>query len=359
MARGTAGDFETRGLKAIDKPGGDAHACASTASSWGNTLRLRIVVGLLLTAAILAVPDHDVFGSSFTIDSTVDDVDANPGDGSCATAGGECTLRAAVLETNALPGPDTIGLDFATYTLAITGAGEDASATGDLDIADDLTLVGGKIISETTGGALIGPGATIDGGGIDRVLHILGDVTVEISGVVIQNGLAAGAFDPNTFELGDGGGIFSGSGATLTLTKSAVKDNNAALNGGGVINAGTLTMIDAWASGNSAGHAVESAGGAGIANSGKATLIRTTVNVNSSGLSAGGILNAGSLELIESSIENNSAAAFGGGIWSGGTLTVKNNFISGNTVGIDTFPEGAGGGIYNLGTLAITGTTVT
>ena len=41
----------------------------------------------------------------FNVNSTQDAVDLNPGDGICATATGECTLRAAIQETNALPEP--------------------------------------------------------------------------------------------------------------------------------------------------------------------------------------------------------------------------------------------------------------
>ena len=41
-------------------------------------------------------------GSLFTVDSLADDVDALPNDGVCETAAGECTLRAAIGEVNAL-----------------------------------------------------------------------------------------------------------------------------------------------------------------------------------------------------------------------------------------------------------------
>ncbi len=47
-----------------------------------------------------------------TVNSTGDDADANPGDGVCqTTTPGECTLRAAIAEANALPGADTITFD--------------------------------------------------------------------------------------------------------------------------------------------------------------------------------------------------------------------------------------------------------
>ncbi|MDZ7733127.1 MAG: hypothetical protein U5R31_08420 [Acidimicrobiia bacterium] len=95
------------------------------------------------------------------VDTATDAVDAVPGDGLCDTGDGTCSLRAAVQETNATPGADTVtiaaGVD---PTLSITGTGEDAAATGDLDITDDLTLDGN--------------GATVDADGIDRVLELHG-----------------------------------------------------------------------------------------------------------------------------------------------------------------------------------------
>ena len=52
-----------------------------------------------------------VIGSIFTVNSPDDAPDINVGDGVCATALGDCTLRAAVMEADNLPGEDTI--DFA------------------------------------------------------------------------------------------------------------------------------------------------------------------------------------------------------------------------------------------------------
>ncbi len=49
--------------------------------------------------------------SVFTVNSEADDDDANIGDGVCATAGGVCTLRAAMSEANAHAGADTINFN--------------------------------------------------------------------------------------------------------------------------------------------------------------------------------------------------------------------------------------------------------
>ncbi len=46
--------------------------------------------------------------ATFVVDSNGDAADASPGDGTCATAAGVCTLRAAIQEHNALGGADAI-----------------------------------------------------------------------------------------------------------------------------------------------------------------------------------------------------------------------------------------------------------
>lgn len=48
---------------------------------------------------------------TFTVNTGADDADANIGDGTCATAGGGCTLRAAITEANLHAGPDTIAFN--------------------------------------------------------------------------------------------------------------------------------------------------------------------------------------------------------------------------------------------------------
>lgn len=71
--------------------------------------------------------------AAFTVNSFLDAVDANPGDGLAQDTAGLTTLRAAIMEANARAGDDSVNLPAGVYTLTITGSGEDASATGDLD----------------------------------------------------------------------------------------------------------------------------------------------------------------------------------------------------------------------------------
>ena len=57
--------------------------------------------------------------ATFTVDSTADAVDANPGDGVCDDGLGNGTLRAAIMEANALAGADTIDIPAGIYTLTL------------------------------------------------------------------------------------------------------------------------------------------------------------------------------------------------------------------------------------------------
>ena len=178
-----------------------------------------------------ATPTATPMPISILVNSTDDAVDANPGDGDCDDGAGNCTLRAAIMEANALAGADTITLPTGTYTISIAGAGEDIAETGDLDIADDLTISGA--------GADI---TIIDGNALDRVFHILSGSTVDISDVTVQNG--------NTTVYG--GGILNQ--GLLALTDSTVSDNSASSIGGGIGNtaSGTLTITNSTVSSNTA-----------------------------------------------------------------------------------------------------------
>lgn len=113
----------------------------------------------------------------FAVNSVLDKVDLTPGDGSVDTGtDGEITLRAAIMETNALAGDDEITLPAGTYTLSIGGTGEDAAATGDLDITDNLTIIGASA-SQTI----------INADGIDRVLHVISG-TLDLEQLTVKGG---------------------------------------------------------------------------------------------------------------------------------------------------------------------------
>jgi CSLREA domain-containing protein len=235
---------------------------------------------------------------------------ADTSDGVCD---GDCSLREAIIVANATPGKNTILIPADTYTLSIAGTGEDAAVTGDLDITDDVDLLGAG--AATT---------VIDGGGIDRVFDITGFTmpTVSISDVTIQNGdvSLSGSF---------GGGVSNGF-ATLTVTNSTIRNNEAA-NYGGVSNVGTMTLSGVTISGNTA---TGVGGGGGIGNTGTMALTNTTISGNTaSGGSA--IVNGTSTSITLTNVTISDNQSFGGIGASaithvGGTFQILNTIIANN-----------------------------
>ena len=287
--------------------------------------------------------------ATFTVNSTVDSVDSNPGDGICNDGAGRCTLRAAIMEASALAGADTITLPTGAYTLTIPGRGENLSASGDLDITGTLTINGAGAAS-----------TIIDGGGIDRVLEVRPGATVLIQTVTVRNGNArptgesgGGLYNQGTLTVtnstvtgnssNSGGGIASENG-TVSIVRSTISNNSSSYYGG-IWNSGAfLTLTDSTVNGNITG----SYRGGGIVNvAGHVTLTNSTVSGNtSSGEGAGGIwswLGGSTLTLINSTVSGNTGNGYSGGIRnSGGTLTVVNSTVSGN---VD--PNSPGAGITN------------
>jgi CSLREA domain-containing protein/uncharacterized repeat protein (TIGR01451 family) len=281
----------------------------------------------------MVLPAH---AATFIVNSTADTSDDNPGNGICADADGNCTLRAAIQEANALAGDDSIVLSATTYTLSGV-AGDDLALSGDLDIADTVTITGAGTAS-----------TVIDGGGVDRIFDIdpsgIG-VSATISNLTIRNGNLPGE---------SGGGIRNR--GTLLLDKTTLDSNVSGIDGGGLLNLGTMTLQSSTVSGNSA-----SGNGAGVFNGsgGSLTVTASTLSSNTAtgtGSSGGGIFNNGvTLNLTNSTITSNTANGTGGGISNntGATATLVNNTISNNTVTV-----GSGGGIINAGTATLTNTIV-
>ena len=145
--------------------------------------------------------------STFRVNTTLDTVAVNLKNGKDAT--GHISLRSAIQAADSRGGSNTIILPSGTFTLTIAGAGEDASATGDLDITRNLTIKGKNSAS-----------TIIDGNNLDRVFQVLGG-KVSISKVTIQHGRASGT----------GGGILN-SGGKVTLSSVAILNNVAAGNNG-------------------------------------------------------------------------------------------------------------------------------
>ena len=122
--------------------------------------------------------------------------------------------------------------------------------------------------------------------------------------------------------------------------------------GGGIRNAGTLTLSRSFVTGNSS---------SGIFNFGALNITESTVSNNSSALAGGGINNvsSGQLSIINSTIFGNTANLSGGGINNDATLTLTNSTITGNRSDVDASGgSDKGGGISGAGTETVQNTIV-
>ena len=176
---------------------------------------------LVRIAALALVACACARAATFEVDTETDSTDANPGDGVCADAAGHCSLRAAIIESNALSGVDTIALPGGTLALTLAGTDENAAMTGDLDVTDDLSIEGA------------GADATIvDGGALDRVFDIAAGLAkrdVSFSRLTIRNGLVA-----NTGLGGGGAGLRVAPLVHVALEDVVLRDNRATTSFGGV-----------------------------------------------------------------------------------------------------------------------------
>jgi len=245
---------------------------------------------------------------------------ADTNDGVCNAA--DCSLREAVRNANACPGWQTITLPAGGYTITLAGGEEDAAATGDLDVTDDVTIVGEGVPS-------------INGNGLDRIFEVFNPAVVRMETMILMGG-----------EAQLGGAIRNHS--TLTLDGLSIHDNLAvvppggagASSGGGIFNeAGTLILVGTQVFANTGDE------GGGIHNFATAALEMTggLIGHNTATDNAGGLWNNFAAEATLEDVEfvGNTAAANGAGIYNDGHLEIN----------LATFEENTdatqGGGMYN------------
>ena len=117
----------------------------------GTTIGLcsRALLWPLCLAVVLGMFSNSLKAAIFTVDSTTDAVDASPGNGVCATSGAVCTLRAAIQESNALAGADTVAFN-------IAGAGPHTiQPTSALPSISDPVIIDGTTEPDFTGTPII------------------------------------------------------------------------------------------------------------------------------------------------------------------------------------------------------------
>lgn len=183
----------------------------------------------LLAVALLAFASV-ASAATFTANRSEDLPDSNPGDGVCQAfpafpGGGQCTLRAAIMEANALGGSHTINLESGrTYTITRQGV-DDTAVLGDLDLnGSSLTIQCSPCSVQ----------AVVNANGIDRAFDAHSG-TVILSNFEITQGNTLG---PN------GGAIRAGAGVTeLRLVSMRIHGNYAEGDGGAVHTAAAQTTV--------------------------------------------------------------------------------------------------------------------
>lgn len=245
------------------------------------------------------------------VNTVADAPDADPGDGRCAALLGACTLRAAVQEANAWPGPDSIVLPAGTYTLALPGTDEDLSATGDLDLLSDVDVRGAGAAD-----------TVIDGGRLDRVWDAHGTITVTISDLAVQGGANAAP------SGAPGGGLRAGPGTRARLDTVVLRDNLAAGGGGLAALGAEVLMANSTVSGNSA----EDGGGVLVAENAVLALTNSTLSGNTAQANGGGLrVLSATVTLHNVTVAANSAGLAGGGVAAGpASFGGANSLLAGN-----------------------------
>ena len=260
--------------------------------------------------------------------------------------GNSCKTKAAACATIG----HAISLAASGDTIEISPAGYQEN----LNIPFNLTLNGG--------GALT---TVVDGGNTASVFTVGAGVSLTLSNLTVKHGLSY-----------TGGGGVANAGM-LTIIKSNFYVNTA-VSGGAIFNTGTVVIVDSNISGNSPYFFGRNASCGAIDNRSTMTITTTTFYsnyANNNFTSGGAICNGGALSITASTFYDNQSqgnnGGYGGAIYNyAGTLTVTNSSfylnsatsgggaiysgggavqISNSTFGINAEPSGSGGALNNAG----------
>lgn len=280
----------------------------------------RCLSVLVFVFAATAVWASQAVASTLTVNTAFDDT--GPYDGLCSLRDAIEAVDSPGSQDGACApaafGPNTIVLGALQYTLS--------APNGELSVAStvrDLTIRGAGEKQTTIDASNLG----------DRALEVEVGATVTITDLTINGGHAQ-AGQP-------------GAGAT----SGTAGPGGPGANGGGILNEGTLTVLDAAVTNSQAG-----AGGAGGSGFSAASFTDPAVigGPGGDGGQGGGIFNSGTLALTGATLAGNQGGAGGAGGEGG-----EDNVASHSGVGGAGGAGGAGGGVANDGgSLTIHGTTI-
>jgi hypothetical protein len=236
--------------------------------------------------------------------------------------------------------------------------------TGNLTIAKDLTLVGTGEDATTLRGNGNGTVVTIEAGTVKlQDLRITGGAGAEFGGGIYNAGtltLTGCTVTGNNTDNGYGNGIYNAEIATLTVEDCTISENGldapGAPYGGAIYNEGALSVTNSALTGNRAnyGAALYDFSNGGVTLTGCDISDNVAFDDPDFEESGGAIYTEGlpTLTITDCTIRNNSGARYGGGVSLHTGAVFTNCEISGNSAI-------QGGGIYNAGDLTLDNTDVT
>lgn len=268
-----------------------------------RALRMSLAAcALLIAATAMPLP---TFAASMTVDATA----------SGRVNDGKCSIVEAVTNANndaqtwvdcpAGSGTDTITLPAgATFSYSSPTSGSTDAALP--DITSTIVIEGNNSTIQRTGGSDF------------RLVNVSGS-----GNLTLRKTTLTGGHFPN------GGGILNF--GTLTLLQSTVTGNNGlGGQGGGIQSTGTLTLKQSTVSNN---QTPTGNGGGVYITSGIVNIANTTISGNSTEAFGAGIAIAGgTVQITNSTIVGNTSVNFCGGIGiQGGTTSISRSIVSGNT----------------------------
>jgi CSLREA domain-containing protein len=305
----------------------------------------------------------------FNVNTTSDLLDSDPGDGVCATAGGQCSLRAAIQEVNASAATSNIEINLVssgTYLLTLNANG------------DDGFVITPPAKAVRISGCCANPGQTTirPDGLLSRIFTIqAGAVTLERLRLTNANATGLGAsggavrvdgsselfvdqcsFEDNRAEQGRGAGIYveEGNLNVVQITDSVFRDNSAANAGiggaGGVDGHAAFSITGSLFEGNEGnGGALRLRDANGLGGPPAHRIVRSTFRSNRTENSGGGggvriDVEDDSVLVSNSTFSGNDASpTIGGGISVlSGNVEIQNSTFAENTAG----EEGEGHALF-------------